>query len=151
MPERARQQARSYRPSPPFKAALAVCSDIDYATPGYFSDLHAFLNGSGETRFGPGLGLDIADSFWFYNANPETPEGISYFEGTGDQEKDAAVIRAGIREGRIDALHAYGDFSLGGGFRRELAERALAMPSPRHSSPRLCSENQLRKLSCGHP
>ncbi len=115
-----------FRFPPPFRAALAVSSDIDYTTPGYFLDLHAFVNGNGQTRFGRGLGLDIADSFWFYRANPEISEGISYFEGTCEKEKDAAVIREGIQQGRIDTLHAYGDFSLGGGFRRELAERALS-------------------------
>lgn len=101
---------------PPYRAALAVSSDIDRTTPDYFERLHGFLEG---------LGLDIADSFWFYNANPESPGQMSYFAGTDGREKDAPLIRAGVAAGRIDALHAYGDFSLAGGFRRELAERAV--------------------------
>lgn len=111
---------------PPFRAALAIASDIDHATPDYFARLHDFLNGTGETPWGRGLGLDIADSFWFYSANPEGTGGMSFYAGTSEAEKDAGAIRRGVAEGRIDSLHAWGDFSLAGGFRREMAERALA-------------------------
>ncbi len=110
---------------PPYRAVLAIASDIDYATPDYFARLHDFLNGTDETSWGRGLGLDIADSFWFFNVNPELSGGMSFYAGTDEAEKDADAIRRGVAEGRIDSLHAWGDFSLAGGFRREMAERAL--------------------------
>jgi hypothetical protein len=97
---------------------LAITSDIDGCTPERFEGIHRFLNGE--------LGLDVGDSFWFYCANPAASSPLSYFEGVSDRPAPAAPrILDWIRRGWIDCLHSYGNFEQVGGFRREMAMRAL--------------------------
>ena len=116
------------RPHPfPFQASLALTSDIDGCAPEAFEAIHKFLNTVEETPMGRGLGLDVGDSFWFFCANPTAQAPLTYFEGLGERPTAwAPRIREWIRLGWIDCLHTYGDFELAGGFRREMAERALA-------------------------
>ena len=62
----------SLRPfPPPYRAALAITSDIDGCTPAAFRSLHEFLNVS--------LGLDVGDSFWFYSCSPYSRQPLAYF------------------------------------------------------------------------
>lgn len=75
---------------------------------------------------GKGLGLNIADSFWFFSNNPHNKNQMTFFEGISSKRSDASrVITESIKNGRIDSLHTYGDFSCRGGFHRELAIQAL--------------------------
>ncbi len=116
------------RPFPyPYKAALAICNDLDCITS--FQELkaiHDVLNGRKETPCGPGLGLEIGDSFHFYSVHPEQDDSLSYFEGTGTKiAGHAAALREGIEAGLLDTLHTWGNFSQKGGFFRRHAERAL--------------------------
>lgn len=72
---------------------------------------------------GEGLGLDIANSFWFFNANDQEgfidaeeeatlEDQLSYFGGDqADEEYKADEIICYIRAGWIDTLHSWGDFS----------------------------------------
>ena len=69
----------------PFRGMLAICSDIDDESPEHFAGLHRFLNTREMTPLGPGLGLDVSDSFWFYapaleDADPAKAQ-ISFFKG----------------------------------------------------------------------
>ncbi len=105
----------------PYRSMLAICSDIDGTTPREFEDYHKFLNSLDNTEMGPGLGLDVADSFWMYMANDiETSTDrdhngneavMTYFVGTGGTQKNADLIRYYARCGWIDSMHAFGDFS----------------------------------------
>ncbi len=117
------------RPHPfPYRASLALASDVDGCSPDRFEEIHRFLNTREGTPSGPGLGLDVGDSFWFYCAHPSVRDVVSYFEGVSDRPSAAAVrILGWIRRGWIDCLHSYGDFEQAGGFRRGMAERALAV------------------------
>ena len=47
----------------PFKAALAISNDADGMSWAAFKDWRDFVNGSGETEYGTGLGLEVGDSF----------------------------------------------------------------------------------------
>ena len=52
----------------PFKAALAICSDIDETqTIEEFLEIQRFLCSEDSTRLGEGLGLEIGNSFYFYD------------------------------------------------------------------------------------
>lgn len=115
------------RPYPdPYQAALTICSDLDYCTPEDFLAIHRFLNTTRVTPWGPGVGLEIADTFWLYRAAGQSIPGFSYFEGTSATPGPwAPTLRDFLRAGFIDTLHAYGDFSLVGGFRRALAEQGV--------------------------
>jgi len=128
----------------PYKAALAISSDIDNTESiGEFLAIQTFLCGTDTTAFGPGLGLEVGNSFWFYNQYRDlkvlgrvadstlerkfsgTPDrGISIFAGNGDSlTAYAPTLVTLMRAGYIDALHSYGHFTRGG-FTRDLALHA---------------------------
>ncbi len=112
---------------PPVRAALAISNDLDdLLEPRGWWEFLRFLNTAQATRFGPGLGLEIGDSFWFYSDDPEG-QPASYFRGLGGEPSEFAPwIGALGRAGYLDTLHSYGNFSRHGGFTRGHAERAAA-------------------------
>lgn len=131
----------------PYKAALAICSDIDGTdTIGKFLEIQKFLNTTEVGAFSRGLGLDIGNTFWFYNqqyqlhkrrlAGESVPDvffsgevdfGISLFDGTSDSLSTyASVILALIKAGYVDCLHSYGNFGEGG-FTRALVTQAIKL------------------------
>ncbi len=87
----------------PYRAALTICSDLDNTeTLEEYIEIQKFLNTRNITSMGEGIGLDIGNSFFFY----EPPEkAISYFQGSADVA-DYFVGR--IKEGYIDTMHSYG-------------------------------------------
>ncbi|HUS90166.1 MAG TPA: hypothetical protein VMW91_12540 [Desulfosporosinus sp.] len=106
----------------PYDAMLAISSDIDNTTVEKFETYHQFLNTLEQTSHGPGLGLDIGDSAWFYVVNDSLinldKEGhraeysMSYFQGLNpNSRKDADKISNYYKVGWIDSLHSFGDFS----------------------------------------
>lgn len=108
-----------------FRAALAVCNDIDCTRFDDFLAIHRFLNTDKPTPFGDGLSLPIGDSFWMYSVWPDHDPGFAYFEDlAGKPSPIAPRIREFIEAGVLDVLHTYGNFSQHGGFRRHHAERA---------------------------
>jgi hypothetical protein len=100
----------------PYRAALAICSDLD-ETPDaetYF-ELMRFLNTTGETTMGPGVGLEVGNSIYF-----DMPPGhFSYWNTTGENQEKIRIL---IKSGHIDCLHSYGDLAA----TRDHAVRALA-------------------------
>lgn len=89
----------------PYKAALAICSDLD-ETPDaetYF-ELMRFLNTTKTTSMGPGVGLEIGNSIYF----DMPPRHFSYWN---TDEKSREKIRALIKSGHIDVLHSFGDLA----------------------------------------
>ena len=87
----------------PYRAMLAVCSDLDL-TPGagVYLESMRFLNTTAETRFGRGVDLEVGNSIYF-----DMPAGhLSYWNA------DDAVrsrLRTLIKSGHIDCLHSFGD------------------------------------------
>jgi hypothetical protein len=97
----------------PYKAALTICSDLDYTF-----TMERYLEM--QRCFGS-FGLEMGDTFWMYT---NTPGHISYFEGvTLEKSKDAEQIRKLVLAGYLDCLHTYGNFQRTGGF---LSEQAVA-------------------------
>ena len=119
------EQTISLRKFPyPYRAMFAICSDVDHAVslPAYL-EFMKYLNTDQQTCYGTGLGLEISNSFWFFNA--EDQQQLSYFLGTSTKESDfAPICREFWASGHLDTLHSYGNFNLGG-FERLFAERAL--------------------------
>jgi len=110
----------------PYRAALAICSDIDGTSLDDFMALHKFLNTGQETEMGTGLSLPIGDSFWMYDRPNLTNSAFSYFENLRGQESNAApIIRELIRAGIIDVMHSYGNFATMADFSRKLAMQAI--------------------------
>lgn len=128
----------------PYRAALTICSDIDQTgTIDEFLVVQKFLNDTVNTPYGKGLGLEIGNSYWYYNQSKEPSEsdkadstmmhfilnpdtGISIFYGMSDSLNDyAETLLTLINSGYIDCLHSYGHFY--GGFKRSHAEQALSL------------------------
>jgi len=87
----------------PFKAALAICSDIDGTdTAEEFLAIQTFLNTNRLTSWGPGIGLEIGNSFMPLRANNR----FAYFSR---RPNDRAVIKKFIKAGYIDCIHSYGE------------------------------------------
>lgn len=89
----------------PYKAALAICSDIDSTTTvEEFLNIQKFLNTKNMTEMGAGVGLEIGNSFFIFD-DPQT-DHFSYFS---NNPMDRIVIRKFIKAGYIDCLHSFGD------------------------------------------
>jgi hypothetical protein len=104
------------RPWPyPYRAALAVCSDLDETpTAEEYFEMVRFLNTSEATRFGRGVDLEVGNSIYF----DMPPAQFSYWNAN---EAARVRVRALIRSGHIDSLHSFGDLAS----TREHAGRAL--------------------------
>jgi len=101
----------------PYKAAMAICSDIDGTTTvNEFLEIHKFLNTKEMTSMGRGVGLEIGDSFMMYA--PLTC-AFSYYLGNPD---NAQIIKKFIKAGYIDFIHSYGEKA---DFTRKDAIRAI--------------------------
>ncbi len=93
------------RPFPyPYKAGLAICSDIDCCDSATFLKIHRILNTDAW-----GLNLPVADSFFGVG---KFPGQMAYFKKDGKTpSEDADFIRHAISDGLIDSLHTWGDFN----------------------------------------
>lgn len=88
----------------PYRAGLAICSDIDLCDRKTFINYHRFLNGTKN-----GLRLPVADSFFVVGKDPQQ---IAYFKQDGKTHSaDAELIRQAIHDRLIDSLHSWGDFN----------------------------------------
>lgn len=87
----------------PYRSAMTICSDIDRTeTLDEFMKIHKFISSEEMTDTGKGVGLDIGNSFFFYDI---ADKSISYFN------RDPLVretIKKFIKSGKIDVLHSYG-------------------------------------------
>ncbi|MDD2422525.1 MAG: hypothetical protein PHU78_10405, partial [Heliobacteriaceae bacterium] len=127
----------------PYQAMVALTADVDGCSLGEFEKIHRFLNTREETPAGPGLGLDVGDSFWMVVGSDW--EGDIDVDGYGVRHQlawwqgvdlakpfHAEEIARYIRCGWIDSLHSWGDFNQtdptapgAATFRREIAEKAI--------------------------
>ena len=99
----------------PYQAALAICSDIDETqNTEEFLEIQQFLNTKKTTALGEGLGLEIGNSFYFYDDQHQ----FSFFT---HEEKARQVIIDLVHAGYMDCLHSYGDAALN----REHISRSL--------------------------
>jgi hypothetical protein len=87
----------------PFKSALTLCSDLDgTCTAEKFLAIQTFLNTERDTDMGPGVGLEIGNSFF-----PKT--GLDTFSYISNNPNDRLVIKDFIQAGYIDCMHSYGE------------------------------------------
>jgi hypothetical protein len=114
-----------------FKAALAICTDVDGTTSAEkYVGIQKYLCSDRNTELGEGLNLETGNSFWFFRNSSDA--GISYFHELSLKETNfAGIIRDLIRAGYVDVLHTYGDFN-NGGFSRKHAEICINEMSRRN-------------------
>jgi len=105
-PQQAGSERVELRPIPyPYKAAIAICSDLD-ETPDsrvYFESMR-FLNTTETTSMGPGVGLEVGNTIYF-----QMPAGQFAYWNTDEAGRE--MVRALIRSGHIDCLHSFGDLA----------------------------------------
>ena len=88
----------------PYRAMLAICSDLD-ETPNkdiYFETAR-YLNTTEETSLGKGVGLEVGNTIYF-----DMPEHNFSYTNTDDDGRQK--IHQLIDSGHIDCLHSFGDF-----------------------------------------
>jgi hypothetical protein len=87
----------------PYRSMLAICSDLD-GTPDrhVYAEIMRFLNTTGTTAMGPGVGLEVGNSIHFR----AKPQRFSYWD-TDDAGRE--MVRSLIRSGHIDCLHSFGE------------------------------------------
>ena len=99
----------------PFRAMLAICSDLDETPDRHvYWEIMRFLNTTEDTAMGPGVGLEVGNTVYF----DMPPDQFAYWN-TDDAGR--AMVRALIHSGHVDCLHSYGDLAT----RREHAGKAL--------------------------
>jgi hypothetical protein len=108
----------------PYRAAVAICSDIDDTTPRLFTAVHRLLSCEGDTSYGPGLGLEAADSLFVWS-NQERVVGL--LDHSDNPTTWAASLATLCQAGWIDSIHALGDFNAVQGFSRRRAESAYRL------------------------
>ncbi len=113
----------------PYRAMLAICSDIDRTTIVTFRNIHRFLNTRERTTLGDGVGLDIADSLWVFKLKRNTGDiSLLKDQESCEPEPYADELTHYARAGWIDTLHSYGNFTAAPGhifFERHHATIAL--------------------------
>ena len=88
----------------PYRAMLAICSDLD-ETPNkdiYFETAR-YLNTTEDTLLGKGVGLEVGNTIYF-----DMPEHNFSYTNTDDDGR--TKIHQLIDSGHIDCLHSFGDF-----------------------------------------
>jgi hypothetical protein len=89
----------------PYRAALAICSDLD-ETPDreVYWETARFLNTTRPTAMGDGVGLEVGNSIYF----DMPPDQFAYWN-TDDLGRER--VRALIRSGHVDCFHSFGDLA----------------------------------------
>jgi hypothetical protein len=89
----------------PYRAMLAVCSDLD-ETPdrGVYWETLRFLNTTETTPMGEGVGLEVGNSLYF-----DMPSDQFAYWTTDDAGR--SMLRTLIRSGHVDCIHSYGDLA----------------------------------------
>lgn len=86
----------------PYRAALAIASDIDSTTSlKEFLTIQEFLNSKNRTALGTGIGLEIGNSFF--------PRGDKNHRFALDNAPDGEVIGELIKLGYIDFIHSFNE------------------------------------------
>jgi hypothetical protein len=95
------------RPLPyPYRALLAICSDLDLTPDAEtYYECARFLNTTERTpRMGEGVGLEIGNTIYFDMA----PDQFAYWNTT---DAGRHWTRAMIASGHVDCLHSFGDLA----------------------------------------
>lgn len=109
------EDVRPRRMPYPYRAMLAICSDLDETPDRHvYREIMRFLNTTENTPMGEGVGLEVGNTIYF-----DMPPGQFAYWNTDDAGR--AMVRALIRSGHIDCLHSYGELAT----TREHAQRAL--------------------------
>jgi SAM-dependent methyltransferase len=94
----------------PYRAMLSINNDIDGTGQDTFLDWHSHVNGTGETRYGEGLGLEVSDSFWIWSSDRLSLYHNVPHLGRKSKSPDYDLIVELAREGWLDTMHSFGSW-----------------------------------------
>lgn len=97
----------------PYKAMVGISSDIDDTTDTEFTNTHKWCNTENQvSSWGSGVGLDIADSFYFYGNAYNYPSEVSWLSDNPERSpvahKRDDIVKY-FNCGWIDTQHSFGD------------------------------------------
>jgi hypothetical protein len=125
----------------PYLAALTISNDTDRMRIDAFDDLHDYVNGTGDTPYGPGLGLEMSDSFWIWSESGcLSLFHSSPFEKDTPLSPEADRVIALAKSGVIDMLHNFGQWEKSRNsqyMKRDDAKRALDILDRYGLAPRI--------------
>lgn len=99
----------------PYRAMLAICSDLDETPDRHvYGESMRFMNTTEMTTMGGGVGLEVGNSIYF-----DMPPGQFAYWNTDEAGRN--MIRSLIHSGHIDCFHSYGDLATS----RKHAEAAI--------------------------
>lgn len=99
----------------PYKAAVAICSDLDLTPDKHvYFETSRFLNTTDQTSMGRGVGLEVGNTIYF-----DMPADQFSYWNTDDGGRE--MVRTLIKSGHVDCLHSFGDLAR----TREDAARSL--------------------------
>ncbi|MFT5320230.1 MAG: hypothetical protein ACI934_000363 [Pseudohongiellaceae bacterium] len=139
----------------PYTSAIAISNDTDFMSSKAFLDWHKFVNGTADTPYGQGLGLEVGDSFWVWN-----DEGaFSIFQDgpwniKQEPSADSELIKEFSNAGFLDTLHGFGSWDSDFQLNRELSESAIKIIQHHDLKPRIYVNHgggHLRKHNIGGP
>jgi hypothetical protein len=112
----------------PYRAALALSNDTDGMFPGALADLHDFVNGTEETPYGEGCGLEMGDSFWVWCEHNQLSlrHGVPS-DASLPASPEADLLRQLAQAGWLDTLHGFGAWSTIWRMDRSAVERGLEL------------------------
>lgn len=96
----------------PYRAALAISNDTDEMDWHDFEDWHSYVNGTENTSYGQGLGLEVGDSFWIWSENRNFSLRHSSPKSKSEQPSpEFERIKELVDLGILDTLHSFGDWN----------------------------------------
>ncbi|PKF62534.1 hypothetical protein CW745_03660 [Psychromonas sp. psych-6C06] len=91
----------------PYKAMLAISSDIDSTTPENFEYIHDLIKHPRHQ-----IELNFSDSIWMFASNAKSGKQLAFFDmGTEKLAPYWRKLKYYINKDWIDTLHTYGNFS----------------------------------------
>lgn len=99
-------QGAEFRRIPyPYRAMIAICSDLDETPDRHvYGGIMRYLNTTADTPMGPGVGLEVGNTLYF----DMPPDQFAYWN-TDDAGRE--MLRDLMRSGHVDCLHSFGDLA----------------------------------------
>jgi hypothetical protein len=110
----------------PYRCAVAINNDTDGFLFPAFEAFHRFVNGRQETPLGQGVGLEVADSFWFWSTGGQVSlyHAAPWVNDAAPSAEHERLIEM-ARAGWLDTLHGFGAWSEKWELDRDRIARAL--------------------------
>ena len=126
----------------PYVCALSINNDVDGGSRAALDDWHDYVNGTGATAYGDGLGLEVSDSFWIWCPYAELSLSHTHpKDGSIELSPDAPRIIELAKAGFLDTLHSFGSWTGDWRMDRATAERGCELLDKLGIQPKIWSDH----------